>query len=946
MLRRISFLLIGMTVAEVQLLQPLCAGESGFDWDLIGQEMGMDMDEESFDSLQTEMFEGIHPYIIFVNDKEMGEQTVEIVRSDADSTDFVAKLPAMLFQRMPIKRHMVPELMNLPPKTLVFNLAQYLPGAVVVTDTMMQTIYVTIPQIYEEKKERTLLPPSMWNFGQPALRLAYDWDSTYSDKDDGTEKRHFGSFDTMANWGRWRFYSRSTVSKSNEGKADWESLQNYATTILPSWRSRFRIGEFMTSGRYIQGVPILGIELEEDDNQLEPSDRSYLPVINGIASGNSTVTIRQNGRLLRQTDVPPGPFRFDDVRGLGTSGNIEVEVKERNGKTQVFYVPYAVSARLLKTGRFSWGAALGRFYDGVLDEHPEVIQASLGYGMPGGWTLFGGGLYADIFSHVSLGLVADAGQAGVLTANIERSAETEGRKRSGTTVGLLWDKHFDWVNSDFTMEYRHTLEGDVGSLNEAISGKDEMALSTHLMEDDYVEDKLTASLSKSLGKYGSLSGSLFWEKTAQNIKRSNLTFSYGVPYRDMSFTLYGQGLQTEMEAGDTQREWIVSLQMSMPLGAVSSALHNTSLDVGTEWENDGKHSQNLNIKTYMGDDREWQFGFSGKRGNKTDTEFNANVNRSTSVGSGSFNYSQRKSEQSYNVHVNGALMATRDGLFAAETMDGNMAVVHVPGAPKAEAMVGVKTTGEWMLIRLGSDFIEGDVTINPESIPPNMVVLGGMSQRVVPADGAVIPVYFKTYLGYQAYLKLMQNEEETVPFGGLVKIVGIGDNHEPGVTDDEGLVYFQAMPPKGVLDVRWRGKAGIESCRIPYELDTEGMEPTDIIEAELVCQKNWENVLTVAAPTPFPAAKASDGETAEETDAVSTADEGSVDAEAEAEVEPTAPTPEALTEKDGEWFSIEVDSPQKAAETRETLPTEGEASLSPVKSAVAVDADDGWLSIN
>lgn len=82
----------------------------------------------------------------------------------------------------------------------------------------------------------------------------------------------------------------------------------------------------------------------------------------------------QNGRVLYQTNVAPGPFVIQDI-SEAVQGNIEVRVEEEDGRVTVFQVNAASVPFLTRKGAVRYKTALGRPMPGVIIQ--PVIRHSL-----------------------------------------------------------------------------------------------------------------------------------------------------------------------------------------------------------------------------------------------------------------------------------------------------------------------------------------------------------------------------------------------------------------------------------------------------------------------------------------------------------------------------------------------------------------------------------------
>ncbi len=89
-----------------------------------------------------------------------------------------------------------------------------------------------------------------------------------------------------------------------------------------------------------------------------------------MAQSNALVTVRQGSNIIYQTTVPPGPFTLQDVYPSGYGSDLEVSVKEADGSVEVFSVPYASVAQLLRPGMTRYALSAGK-----VDEQRAAQQA-------------------------------------------------------------------------------------------------------------------------------------------------------------------------------------------------------------------------------------------------------------------------------------------------------------------------------------------------------------------------------------------------------------------------------------------------------------------------------------------------------------------------------------------------------------------------------------------
>lgn len=109
--------------------------------------------------------------------------------------------------------------------------------------------------------------------------------------------------------------------------------------------------------------------------------RSYAPEIRGVAQSNALVTVRQGSNIIYQTTVPPGPFTLQDVYPSGYGSDLEVSVKEADGSVEVFSVPYASVAQLLRPGMTRYALSAGKVDDSSLRNKPMLYQGTWQHGL-------------------------------------------------------------------------------------------------------------------------------------------------------------------------------------------------------------------------------------------------------------------------------------------------------------------------------------------------------------------------------------------------------------------------------------------------------------------------------------------------------------------------------------------------------------------------------------
>ncbi len=101
------------------------------------------------------------------------------------------------------------------------------------------------------------------------------------------------------------------------------------------------------------------------------------------------MVLSQNGRVLYQTNVAPGPFVIQDI-SEAVQGNIDVRVEEEDGRVTVFQVNAASVPFLTRKGAVRYKAALGRPMLGNSASNPTFFSGEFSWGAFNHVSLYGG----------------------------------------------------------------------------------------------------------------------------------------------------------------------------------------------------------------------------------------------------------------------------------------------------------------------------------------------------------------------------------------------------------------------------------------------------------------------------------------------------------------------------------------------------------------------------
>ncbi|MEY0291075.1 fimbria/pilus outer membrane usher protein [Providencia rettgeri] len=221
-------------------------------------------------------------------------------------------------------------------------------------DKANQNILFSIPQAWLEYDDPYWVPPSQWENGIMGAFLDYNLFANYSAPKNNSETFSGSSNGTAGvNLGAWRFradyqyqYNRSQ-GKTNE-RFDWTQL--YAFRALPQMGAKVLLGESYLKTDLFDSFRFIGASIFSDNRMLPPSLRGYAPQVTGIAKTNAMVIISQNGRVIKQVKVAPGPFNVQDITEA-VQGTLDVTIEEEDGSKTTYQVTAASLPFLTRQGQ-------------------------------------------------------------------------------------------------------------------------------------------------------------------------------------------------------------------------------------------------------------------------------------------------------------------------------------------------------------------------------------------------------------------------------------------------------------------------------------------------------------------------------------------------------------------------------------------------------------------
>ena len=713
-------------------------------------------------------------------------------------------------------------------------------------DVAQQRLYLTIPQAFMGNRARGSIPPELWDDGINALLLNYNFTGNTVHNDIGGSSNYaYLNLQSGLNLGAWRLrdnttWSYSSGSANNENQ--WQHINTWLERDVTPLRSRLTLGDSYTNGDIFDGINFRGVQLASDDNMLPDSQKGFAPVIHGIARGTAQVSIKQNGYEIYQSTVPPGPFTINDLYAAGNSGDLQVTIKEADGSSQVFTVPYSSVPVLQREGYSRYTVTAGEYRSGNnQQEKPKFFQGTLLQGLPAGWTLYGGTQLADRYHAFNLGVGKNMGELGALSLDVTQANATlpDDSDHQGQSVRFLYNKSLTDTGTNIQLVgYRYSTRGYFSFADTTYSRMSGYNVAT---QDGVIEvkptftdyynlaynkrGKIQASITQQLGRTATLylngSHQTYWGTGKAD---QQLQAGLNTAVNDINWTLSYSLTKNAWQQG---RDQMLAVNVNIPFSHwlrsdSKSAWRHASASSSMSNDLHGRMSTLAGLHGTLLEDNNlsysMQTGYAGGgEGNSGGTGYAA-LNYRGGYGNANVGYSRSDGIKQLYYGLSGGVLAHADGVTLSQPMNDTVVLIKAPGADnvKVENQTGVQTDWRgYAVLPYATEYRENRVALDTNSLADN-VDLDDAVASVVPTHGAIVRAEFKAHVGLKLLMSLIYNGKP-VPFGALVTSDG---SQASSIVADNGQVYLSGMPLAGKVRAKW-GEGPNASCEADYSLPPE-----------------------------------------------------------------------------------------------------------------------------
>jgi len=755
---------------------------------------------------------GLYTLDIYLNGRQVSRNNVRVVR---EGTSTKACLSYDLVKTLALKDTVFnsKQMSSLRDENQCLSLEEVIESSNATINSADMQMDISIPQIYLSRNARGYVAPEFWDQGENAFTLNYNtnyYRSVYSGQAyDSFYGRALAGF----NLGGWMFRHDGTLSwrrQDNKESHHYDNINTYVQRDIPGIKSRLLLGEGNTSGEIFDTLSFRGLQLSTVDQMWPDSQRGYAPEIRGVARSNAQVTVTQNGNKIYETTVSPGAFNITDLYPTGYGGDLEVTIKEADGSETQFTVPYAAMARLKRPGMTYYTLTGGVSRRDNMVYTPSVYQGTIQHGFNNSLTGYAGILGSDNYTSLLLG-GAFGLPMGAISIDIT-GAETRyaNQKDQGMSYRATYSKKVSQTNTNFTLAaYRFSTSGYY-SFNDALQINNYYKKNSKESKNYLSRPKQRFSLTASQN-FGESFGNLYLTGFVQNYwnyagTNTQFQLGYSNSLGRVSYTFSANRLLYSTGGHDTQ----LSLDFSVPLGDDS----RTYITGNATHSKDGVTAQ-TSVNGVSGDYNQYNYNVSASR--DVDANYAGSVSGQYRSPYSTLNASYTKGNNYYSASAgaSGTVIVLPDSVTLSAYQSTTYAIIDAENAGGARVLgypnIVLDGNGRAIVPNLNPYRIN-ELAIDPKGIPLD-VELDATQQRVIPVEGAVVRLNYKTSKGKPLLIRANKPDGNALPFGASVK-----DESGNMVTtvSQGGQIYVRLNKDISRLHVTW-GKMPTDNCLVNLE---------------------------------------------------------------------------------------------------------------------------------
>lgn len=701
-------------------------------------------------------------------------------------------------------------------------------GGRVETDPGTLRIDLAVPQSVLVHSEPGYVDPRFWDEGIPALMLSYN--TTYYNshtktypKDDSDDV--YAGLDSGLNLFGWQLRDSSTWQKTAGSSGTWHNNTRYLRRPIAPLKSNLMVGDFYTPGDLFDSIRTRGVSLASDIQMRPNSQQGFAPVVRGVAQTNALVKVIQNGNVIYQENVAPGPFVLDNIQPTGSAGDLEIVVQEADGTRQSFEVPFSAVPDMLKEGVSEFSAVAGKVKQSTVDDEPGFAQGTLRYGINNLITGYTGMIVSDNYQAGLLGSGWNLPFGAISVDVTHAKTKLQDSRDSGQSYRIAYSKYVDTTSTNVTLAaYRYSTKGYY-SFTDALYARDGYQ-NLRRQYDEY-EDRngeapymslaqwdairtarpkntFTANINQHLGDGW---GSVFFTGTQRDYwDAGQQTREYQMGYSNSigkaNYTLSASRLRNN----DNDEETRIYASISIPFSLFDNNVWVSSSVAATD---SGYEQSNLSLSGNAMESNRLSYSVMGNNASGGKNMASVNATYRSDVSTLGASYSESGDYRQAGISSRGSIVAFPWQVLAANEIGTTMTVVDAPAAEglmvNGDESIMTNKAG-LALVPYAMPYRKNVITLTETASSDGAEIVGNMANSV-PYDGAVNYLRFETDQRQSWQIRAMQGNGKALPFGTEV----LNEHNESvGYVGQASVINLRAETLPKTLYVRLRNG----SCRI------------------------------------------------------------------------------------------------------------------------------------
>ncbi|MEI2266797.1 fimbria/pilus outer membrane usher protein [Erwinia sp. CGal63] len=744
---------------------------------------------------------------IYLNGERFGMEEIRVIQAaDGVKTCF----PGRLLNKLPLKEALSEEKQQaVADEQNCVSFAELFDTGKMQLNTAELRMDITLPQASLVRNARGFVAPEMWETGANALNFSYNANAYRSVTPNLQYDSAYARTLLGLNFYGWMFRHEGSFNWQNQSANDryYEGIATYIQKDIPPLKSRLLLGEGNTTGELFDTLAFRGVQLSSVEQMWPDSLRGYAPQISGVADSTAQVTVSQNGTKLYETTVSPGAFVINDLYPTGYGGDLNVTIKEADGREKYFSVPYTSLAGLKRPGMSSYSLTAGVSRIDNLVYKPKIFQATVQHGISNAFTGYSGVQATDNATSLLLGAAVGL-PIGAFSVDMTGARTEYGdKKERGLNFRTSWNKKVAATETDISLTFSRSSAGYF-SYNDAIHINNYVKRGREDYEHTPVKERIALTFTQPLGtRYGSFYASAYrqsyWRKGGTN---TQFQLGYGGHIERVLYNLSARRVFYALEAAETT----FTVDFSIPLGGLSQSQHHYFSGSATH-AREGTRAQS-SIHGTLGSASQYSYNVGVSRDSTNNYAGNFSGSYRSPWTSMQMAYTQGDGYYSASGGLSGSMVLMADSLTLSAYQTTTLAVVsaeHAEGATISGYPDIVLDSGGHAIVPNLMPYKINELSLDPKGISAD-VELTQTSQRVVPVEGAIMKVSYKSVSGRPVLLRATLADGSPLPFGAEVKDE---EGRSLATVMQGGQLYFRLDKDQARLLVVW-GRSQKSSCSI------------------------------------------------------------------------------------------------------------------------------------